>query len=216
MGAMLTYGSYLSAKENLTSATAYVVLFDTLIALLVGMVIFPAVFSMGLEPTQGPGLVFNVLPTVFTSMPFGTFISIIFFTLLAIAALTSGISLIEVVVAYFIDQRGWERKKAVIVVGTIIFLLGIPSALSFGLLADAKFMEMTFFEHVDNITANYLLPLGGMLTAVFAGWIWGVPAVRNEIEKHETHFHWAKIWGFLIRYITPVAVACVFLGKFFK
>lgn len=216
MGAMLTYGSYLSEKENLTSATAYVVLFDTLIALLVGMVIFPAVFAMGLEPAEGPGLVFNVLPTVFTSMPFGTFVSIIFFTLLAIAALTSGISLIEVVVAFFIDQRGWERKKAVIVVGVIIFALGIPSGLSFGLLADAKFMEMTFFDHADNITSNYLLPLGGMLTAIFAGWVWGVPAVRNEIEKHETRFHWAEIWGFLIRYITPVAVACVFLGKFFK
>ena len=216
MGAMLTYGSYLSEKENLASATAYVVFFDTMIALLVGMVIFPAVFAMGLEPAQGPGLVFSVLPAVFTNLPFGTFISIIFFTLLAIAALTSGISLIEVVVAYFIDQRGWGRKKAVVVVGAIIFILGIPSALSFGLLADAKFVEMTFFDHVDNITSNYLLPLGGMLTAIFTGWIWGVPAVRNEIEKYKIRFHGAAIWGFLIRYITPLAVACVLLAKFFK
>ena len=112
MGCMITYGSYLSEKENLTSCTVYVVIFDTLIALLVGMVIFPAVFAMGLEPTEGPGLVFSVLPTVFASMPMGHGVAVIFFILLAIAAITSGISLLEVVVAYFIDQRGWKRRKS--------------------------------------------------------------------------------------------------------
>ena len=111
MGCMLTYGSYLPEQENLTSATVYVVIFDTVIALLVGMVIFPAVFAMGLEPTEGPSLVFSVLPAVFVGMPFGNLVSIIFFSLLAIAAITSGISLLEVVVAYFIDQRKWGRKK---------------------------------------------------------------------------------------------------------
>ncbi len=215
MGAMLTYGSYLSDKENLTSATVYVVLFDTMIALLVGMVIFPAVFAMGLEPAEGPSLVFSVLPAVFSSMPFGTVVSIIFFVLLAIAAITSGISLLEVVVAYFIDQVGWTRKKAVLIVGLIIFTLGIPSGLSFGVMSDVKFMDKTFFDIVDNIASNYLLPLGGMLTAVFVGWKWGIAKAREEIEKHETRFHWAKLWGFLIRYITPVAVALVFFNKFF-
>jgi NSS family neurotransmitter:Na+ symporter len=215
MGAMLTYGSYLSEKENLTSATVYVVLFDTMIALLVGMVIFPAVFAMGLEPAEGPSLVFSVLPAVFSSMPFGTVVSIIFFVLLAIAAITSGISLLEVVVAYFIDQLGWTRKKAVLIVGLIIFSLGIPSGLSFGVMSDVKFMDKTFFDIVDNIASNYLLPLGGMLTAIFVGWKWGVVKAREEIEKHETRFHWANQWGFLIRYITPVAVAIVFFNKFF-
>jgi len=215
MGAMLTYGSYLSEKENLTSATVYVVLFDTMIALLVGMVIFPAVFAMGLEPAEGPSLVFSVLPAVFSSMPFGTVVSIIFFILLAIAAITSGISLLEVVVAYFIDQVGWARKKAVLTVGLIIFALGIPSGLSFGVMSEVKFMDKTFFDIVDNIASNYLLPLGGMLTAIFVGWKWGVAKAREEIEKHETRFHWANLWGFLIRYITPVAVAFVFCAKFF-
>ncbi|HCG73511.1 MAG TPA: sodium-dependent transporter, partial [Nitrospina sp.] len=102
-----TYGSYLPERENLASATVYVVIFDTMIALLVGMVIFPAVFAMGLQPTEGPSLVFSVLPTVFVNIPFGNLVSIIFFALLAIAAITSGISLLEVVVAYFIDQRKW-------------------------------------------------------------------------------------------------------------
>ena len=214
MGAMITYGSYLPAKENLTAATLYVVLFDTLIALLMGMVIFPAVFAMGLEPTGGPGLVFSVLPAVFSGMPLGWVVSVIFFTLLAIAALTSAISLLEVVVAYFIDQQGWERKKAVLIMGGVIFALGIPSGLSEGLLKDYKLFGMTFFENIDNIASNYLLPLGGMLTAIFVGWVWGVKAAHMEIERHETPFRWAAYWEFALRYIAPVAVAIVFLAKF--
>ncbi|PIQ97848.1 MAG: sodium-dependent transporter [Nitrospinae bacterium CG11_big_fil_rev_8_21_14_0_20_56_8] len=215
MGAMLTYGSYLPPEENLTSATVYVVIFDTLVALLMGMVIFPAVFAMGLEPAEGPSLVFSVLPTVFSSMPFGAVASFIFFVLLAIAALTSGISLLEVVVAYFIDQRGWTRKKAVLVMGGVIFLLGVPSGLSFGVLADFKPGGMTFFDHVDNLASNYLLPAGGMLTAIYVGFVWGPEAAQAEIERHETTFHWARAWAFLIRYVTPVAVLFVFLARIF-
>jgi NSS family neurotransmitter:Na+ symporter len=218
MGCMITYGSYLSEKENLTSCTVYVVIFDTLIALLVGMVIFPAVFAMGLEPTEGPGLVFSVLPTVFASMPMGHGVAVIFFILLAIAAITSGISLLEVVVAYFIDQRGWKRKKATLIVGSAIFAFGIPSGLSFGVMADVKFLGMNFFDHVDNIASNYLLPLGGMLTAVFVGWVWGTKNAHEEIEKHGNKFGfaWARCWEFLIRYITPVAVGIVFIAKVFN
>ena len=217
MGCMITYGSYLSDKESLTSSTVYVVIFDTLIALLVGMVIFPAVFSMGLEPTEGPGLVFSVLPTVFASMPLGHGVAIIFFILLAIAAITSGISLLEVVVAYFIDQRGWQRKKAVLVVGSAIFAFGIPSGLSFGIMADVKLLGMNFFDHIDNIASNYFLPLGGMLTAIFVGWVWGTKNVHEEIEKYENKFSfpWSHCWEFLIRYITPVAVGIVFIAKVF-
>ncbi len=215
MGCMITYGSYLSEKENLTSSTVYVVMFDTLIALLVGMVIFPAVFAMGLEPTEGPGLVFSVLPTVFASMPMGHGVAVIFFILLAIAAITSGISLLEVVVAYFIDQRGWPRKKTVFIVGSVIFAFGVPSGLSFGVMADFKFLGMNFFDHVDNIASNYFLPLGGMLTAIFVGWIWGTKNAHEEIEKHENKFGfpWAQCWEFLIRYISPVAVGIVFIAK---
>jgi NSS family neurotransmitter:Na+ symporter len=218
MGCMITYGSYLSEKENLTSCTVYVVIFDTLIALLVGMVIFPAVFAMGLEPTEGPGLVFSILPTVFAIMPMGHGVAVIFFILLAIAAITSGISLLEVVVAYFIDQRKWKRKKAVLIVGSTIFAFGIPSGLSFGVMADIKLLDMIFFDHVDNIASNYLLPLGGMLTAVFVGWVWGTKSAHEEIEKYENKFGfpWAQCWKFLIRYITPVAVGIVFIAKVFN
>ena len=215
MGCMITYGSYLADEENLTSSTFYVVIFDTMIALLVGMVIFPAVFAMGLEPTEGPSLVFSVLPTVFTSIPMGQIVSVLFFTLLGIAAITSGISLLEVVVAYFIDQQGWERKKTVIIVGFTIFVFGVPSGLSFGIMSDFKPMNMTFFDHVDNIASNYLLPLGGMLTAIFVGWVWGTRNASEEIEKQKSTsgFSWIQCWEFLIRYITPVAVGLVFLAK---
>jgi neurotransmitter:Na+ symporter, NSS family len=216
MGAMLTYGSYLPKEENLISATFYVVLFDTMIALLVGMVIFPAVFAMGMEPAEGPSLVFSVLPAVFSEMPMGNAVSVVFFILLLIAALTSGISLLEVVVAYFIDEKGWPRKKAVLVMGAIIFAMGVPSGLSFGIWADVKLFGMTFFDHADNIASNYLLPLGGMMTAIFIGHIWGTDSAQSEIERHKTRFHWVKVWAFLIRYVTPVAVAVVFLAKFFK
>jgi len=216
MGAMLTYGSYLPEEENLISATFYVVLFDTMIALLVGMVIFPAVFAMGMEPAEGPSLVFSVLPAVFSEMPMGNLVSIVFFVLLLIAALTSGISLLEVVVAYFIDEKGWSRKKAVFVMGSVIFAMGVPSGLSFGIWADVKLFGMTFFDHADNIASNYLLPLGGMFTAVFVGYIWGTDSAKAEIEKHETRFRMAEAWAFIIRYITPAAVALVFFAKFFN
>ncbi|MBI4389459.1 MAG: sodium-dependent transporter [Nitrospinae bacterium] len=215
MGAMITYGSYLSEKENLTSSTVYVVGFTLLISFLAGLVIFPAVFYAKLEPAEGASLVFSVLPIVFSRMPLATLVSTVFFVLLFIAALTSSISLLEVVAAYFIDQLKWERKKAVPVMGGVVFLLGIPSALSFGVLKDVKFMGMTFFESVDNLAANYLLPLGGALTAIFVGWVWGTSEARKEIEKHETKFHFAEIWAFLIRFVAPVAVAIVFLAKLF-
>jgi len=160
--------------------------------------------------------VFSVLPAVFSEMPMGNAVSVVFFILLLIAALTSGISLLEVVVAYFIDEKGWPRKKAVLVMGGIIFAMGVPSGLSFGIWSDVKLLGMTFFDHADNIASNYFLPLGGMMTAIFVGYIWGTDSAQSEIERHTTRFHWVKAWSFLIRYVTPIAVACVFLAKFFK
>jgi neurotransmitter:Na+ symporter, NSS family len=120
-------------------------------------------------------------------------------------------------VAYFIDQRRWQRKKAVLVVGSAIFAFGIPSGLSFGIMADVKLLGMNFFDHIDNIASNYFLPLGGMLTAVFVGWVWGTKNAHEEIEKYENKFSfpWSECWRFLIRYITPVAVGIVFIAKVF-
>ena len=111
------------------------------------------------------------------------------------------------------EWRKWERKKAVFITSAVIFAFGVPSGLSFGVLSDAKLFGMTFFDHVDNIASNYLLPVGGMLTAIFVGWVWGTKSAEEEIEKHETKFRWGHIWGFLIRYVSPVAVLLVFCAK---
>ena len=213
MGAMITYGSYLSKKENLASSALIVGALDTVIALLAGLMIFPAVFAMGLEPSAGPGLVFHVLPAVFSKMPFGNIVSIAFFTLLAIAALTSGISLLEVVVAYFIDEIRWSRKKAVLIVGSVIFILGIPSALSFGAFGEYKLFGMNFFDIVDHIASNYLLPLGGLLICVFVAWVWGPKPALEEIHIGEHKFPFAGGWVFLVKYISPVAVGIILIAK---
>ena len=215
MGTMITYGSYLNQKENLVFATATVVLIDTFIALLAGLVIFPAVFAMGLEPAAGPSLVFHVLPAVFSSMPLGTMASIIFFTLLMIAALTSGISILEVVVAFSIDQLGWSRKKATWIMGGMIFVMGVPSGLSFGIWENYKLFGMGIFDLVDYIVSNLFLPLGGLFTAIFVGWVWGIKAAKVEIEITGSVFRQAKIWGFLLRYIAPIGVAVIFISQFF-
>jgi len=216
MGAMITYGSYLSKKENLASSAFLVALLDTFIALVAGLMIFPAVFAMGLEPAAGPGLVFHVLPAVFSKMPFGNIVSIAFFALLAIAALTSGISLLEVAVAYFIDEIGWSRKKAVYIVSAMIFVLGIPSALSFGILGDFKLFNLNFFDIVDQVTSNYLLPLGGLLICIFVGWVWGTPKALEEIHLGEHKFPFAKGWVILVKYISPIGVLIIFVDYLYR
>ena len=147
MGAMITYGSYLSRKDRILNSSFYIVLLDTVIALLAGLAIFPAVFAMGMAPDKGPGLIFHVIPVVFANVEYGIVFAILFFLLLFVAALTSGISLLEVVVAYVIDEKGWSRKKAVCIFGLIIFSLGVPSALSFGAMKDVTiFLGNNFFD----------------------------------------------------------------------
>ncbi len=215
MGAMVTYGSYLDRNHNLASSALLISLMDTAIAVLAGMVIFPAVFAMGLEPASGPGLVFHVLPKVFSDMHFGPFFSTAFFALLAIAALTSGISLLEVVVAYLIDELGWKRKKAVIIISMAVFVIGIPSNVSCGLLSDTKLFGLTFFDMADTLASNYLLPLGGLFLCIFIGWVWGIEEADNEVQKGCSGFvaHFATIWSFLIRYVSPVAVTIILVAK---
>ncbi len=215
MGIMVTYGSYLDEKHNLLSSSVIIALFDTMIAVLAGMIIFPAVFAMGLEPSAGPGLVFHVLPKVFSDMAFGPIFSAAFFALLAIAALTSGISLLEVVVAYPIDELGWKREKSVVVIASLVFLFGVPSNLSFGLLSEVKLFGMTFFDLVDSTSSNYMLPLGGLAVAVFVGWVWGTKEAEKEYLtgccKLAPPF--IKIWEILICYISPIAVFFILVSK---
>ncbi|AUG54113.1 sodium-dependent transporter [Thalassospira marina] len=211
MGAMITYGSYLSKKENIAGAAGWVTLLDTAVAVLAGLLVLPAVFAFGFDPAAGPGLTFITLPAVFAQMPFGEFFAFLFFLLLAIAALTSSVSILEVVVAYFVDDRGISRKVASVVMGAIIFVLGIPSSLSMGIMADTKFFGMTFFDLMDFLSSKLLLPIGGLFISLFVGWVvWG--AAKADIAAHNGQIPvWINAWGILVKFIAPAAIAFILI-----
>jgi NSS family neurotransmitter:Na+ symporter len=212
MGAMITYGSYLSPNEKILNSAFYIIVLDTLVAILAGLAIFPAVFAMNMSPGEGVGLIFHIIPVVFGNMPYGTIFSILFFILLFIAALTSGISLLEVITAYTIDELGWSRRTAVIVFGMVIFLLGIPSALSFNMLDSVKlFGTLTFFDFMDKLTTNYMLPLGGFFMAVFLGWKYGLEKTIHELDPDTKIISLKELWAFFIKFISPVLVFVLFL-----
>ncbi len=212
MGAMITYGSYLSRNDKIFSSGLYIVGLDTLIAIMAGLAIFPAVFAMGMDPAAGPGLIFNIVPAVFGKMNYGTIFSIIFFVLLLIAALTSAISLLEVVVAHITDEKGWSRKKAVIIFGLVIFVLGIPSALSFGVLSDLKiFFSVNFFDFMDKLTERYMLPLGGFFIALSLGWKYGLHKTAHELDGELKNTLLINIWPFMLKYVSPVVLFIFFI-----
>jgi NSS family neurotransmitter:Na+ symporter len=209
MGAMITYGSYLPKKENMPFAGVSVAFFDTLIAIMAGLIIFPALFAKGGDPSGGPGLVFVVLPTIFNAMPAGTFFAVAFYALLAIAALTSTISLLEVVVSYFVDERGWHRSKAAWTIGGLCFLLAVPSALSQGAVAElgsGGLFSWDFLTLNNNIWGNYSLSLGAILVCVFVGWKWGLPKALASLEASGDRLPAAGLWSFLVRYVCPVVI----------
>ncbi len=218
MGTMITYGSYISKKDNLAVSAASVGLADTLIAVLAGLVIFPALFSVGVEPTDGPGLVFNVLPKIFEMMPGGTIVGVFFFVLLAIAALTSTVSLLEVPVAFLVDQRKWSRKKAVFVITGIVMLVGLPSALSQGTVPALSSMAWAggkgFLDVMDFLFGNLSLSLGGLLLAILVGWVWGARNASEELllGAPSAYRRLAPGWSFMIKFVCPLIIAVVLLN----
>lgn len=216
MGAMLTYGSYMSKDDNIPKSSLEIVTLDTLIAIVAGIAIFTAVFATGQNAGEGPGLIFHTLPIVFQKMPGGYFVGIIFFVLLTIAALTSAISLLEVVTAYFVDEKKWKRHNAVLVFGFLAFLIGIPSVLSFNLMQDIKIFGMNFFDMANYLSSNVMLPLGGMLIALFVGYVWGIDKVLTELkfgsEKLFSKSGWIiSVWIILVKYFAPVLIFLVLL-----
>ena len=174
MGTMITYGSYLRRDQNLLSSALWVILLDTLIAMMAGVAIFATVFAMGADPGAGPGLIFVVLPTIFPKIAGGAVWGTLFFFLLFMAALTSAISILEVITAYFIDEKGWARKKATIIFGSVITVVGAFCSLSMGSFNITSFLDMSFFDVMDYLSSKYMLPIGGMLTAVFVLYRWGI------------------------------------------
>jgi len=179
-GCMLAYGSYLDEKVKLANSALWVCGLTTLTSVLAGLMIFPAVAAFGLEAAAGPGLTYMTMPVVFNHLPFGQGFAIAFFALLLFAALTSSVSMLELIVVLPIDEWGIDRRRATLVVGGLVFLAGVPAALSFGVLSEFKLAGRNVFELMDYAASNILLPLGGIGTALFAGWkLW--PAVRAEL-----------------------------------
>ena len=216
MGITITYGSYLSGKENIPKSCMIIGGLDTVIAVLAGIAIFPAVFAFGLEPGQGPGLIFGTLPMVFANIAGGTFFAILFFALVFFAAVTSAIALLEVCASFAIDSLGWERKPAALVIGTAITLLGIPSALSFGVLSDVTILNQSVFDFAGLVTDNILMPLGGLTMCYYVGWKWKPEYLLAEIEADGTKFRLGKLWVFCIRFLTPIMVGIVSVTGFYN
>jgi NSS family neurotransmitter:Na+ symporter len=212
MGAMLTYGSYLDKDTNISVSSLEIAFLDTFCAIIAGLMIFPIVFTYNMNPQAGPGLFFITLPEVFASMPAGQLIGITFFVLVAFAAITSAVSLLEVVVSFVMDEFGWTRKKADYLLGFVIFLAGIPSALSFNIWSGfTAWGGKNIFDILDSLASNFMLPIGGFFIAIFAGWILTHGEKEAEIKKVENAFHFYDIWHILIQYVTPVALLIVLL-----
>ncbi|ADU31665.1 sodium-dependent transporter [Evansella cellulosilytica] len=211
MGAMITYSSYLSKETKLPHAAGTVVTLDTIFAIVAGIVIFPAVFTFAnIAPTDGAGLVFVTLPEVFGLMGgAGSFFAILFFFLVAIAALSSAISLLEVSVSFVMRKMKWSRKKATLIAGIAVTLLGIPSALSQGGPFDFLIFGETFLDFVDLLTDQYFLPLGGMIIALFVGWGWNKVDALKETGLTNTMI--GTIWIWFIRIIAPLGILWILL-----
>jgi NSS family neurotransmitter:Na+ symporter len=216
MGAIMVYGSYLPESASIAKTSIMVSLMDTVVALLAGLAIFPIVFANGLEPAVGPGLIFQTLPIAFGHMDYGAFFGMLFFVLLVFAAWSSSISLIEPAVAWLVENRGLSRVHASINAGIATWLFGLLTVLSFNRWSDVKllsaieiFEESTIFDLLDYLTANIMLPLGGLLIAIFAAWKMSRASTVDELGMGDRFFY--PLWRFLVRYITPFAVTLVFL-----
>ncbi len=208
MGAVMAYGAYLPEETSITSTSAAVVLADTTIAVLAGLVIFPLVFANGLNPSEGPGLVFDTLPLAFGQMPGGVFFATIFFVLLSFAAWTSALGVMEPAVAWLVEHANRTRIQAAAMVGGVTWLIGWGTVLSFNVLRDFTFFKGTIYNNIDYLTTNVMLPLGGMFVTVFATWVICRNSSADELGGAGATY---KLWRFLARYIVPVAIAFIFL-----
>ncbi|MBT3383879.1 MAG: sodium-dependent transporter [Prolixibacteraceae bacterium] len=214
MGTLITYGSYIKRDNNLINTVISVTVADTLIAILAGIAIFPAVFAFGIEPSEGPGLIFITLPNVFHQMPGGYIFSILFFVLLTVAAITSSISILEVVVAYFMEEFKMVRKSSTVLATILISILGVLCSLSMGVLADYKLFGLNIFDLMDWISANMLLPIGGLFIALFTGWYFGRKKVQEEVANGgNLSGAMLTIFIFLVKFVAPIAIAIVILNK---
>ncbi len=207
MTAMMAYGAHLQKRVSIPKAALAIAGLDTLVALLAGLAIFPLVFANGLEPGAGPGLIFVTLPIAFAQMPGGGIIASLFFLFLGLAALTSTISILEPVVQYFEQRRGRSRRSTTLIIGIAIWLLGIGAALAFNVWSHITILDKNLFDFLDFATSSVLLPLGGLLIAVYTGRVLSRSALSDELGCGKSTLF--RLWHFVLRYITPLGVGLV-------
>ena len=208
MGTMMIYGAYLPKNVSIGKSAIIVAGADTIVALLAGIAIFPIVFANGLHPDSGPGLVFETLPIAFGNMTGGWLFGVLFFVMLVIAALTSSIALIEPAVAWLIESQKLTRDQACVRAGLVAWALGFVTVFSFNRWADIRFFGHTLFELIDGLTANIMLPAGGLAIAIFAGWIMKQAHTEQELDLPGEQY---KVWKVLISYVAPAGVFLIFL-----
>ncbi|WP_028561809.1 sodium-dependent transporter [Paenibacillus pinihumi] len=206
MGILLTYGAYVDKRQSLGPAALAIGAGDLIYALIAGLIIFPTTFSFGIAPNEGPSLVFIALPAAFSAMPLGTLFGGLFFVLLAIAALTSAVSILEVPVAFAKEKWGWSRTKSVWIIAGISFVCGIPLALSLGMRPELGFLGKSLFDWIDFLTSNILLPVSGLIVTIFTGFYW-----KKAGEAAGLSSAWFRAWLFMLRYIVPVLMLLVLL-----
>lgn len=208
MGTIMAYGAYMPKKASIGSTVITIAVLDTVVALIAGLAIFPIIFANNMDPGAGPGLMFVSLPVAFGQMPGGQLFGFMFFLLVGVAAWTSAISLLEPTVAYLVEKLKWSRVKASIILGVIVWAIGISCLLAFNEWSEFKLFGKNMFDLLDYATANIMLPLGGILTALFAGWV-----VSQKVSLEETAISESlhKVWMFTVRFVAPIAVSIVFV-----
>lgn len=210
---LITYSSYFKDDSNLMKDAVTISGLDTLVAILAGIVIFPAVFSFGLEPNAGPKLIFEILPTIFQQMPGGTIWATLFFLLLFFASITSTISLSEIPITFMIDEYKISRGKAIAITAVLMTIIAVLSALSFSTLSDVKLLGRNLFDFLDFVGPNFFMLLGGLVTAIYVGWVLKKDVIHEQLTnggKHRSRFVQPYII-FSLRYIAPVAIVIIFL-----
>lgn len=209
IGVMLTYGSYLNKKEPLPSSAFQVCILDTLVAFISGLIIFPAVFAFGFQPTAGPGLTFITLPVIFSQIYAGPIWAGLFFLILIIASITSSISLLGIISAHFIDEKKWSKTFSSWVIGIGTFILGIPSAVS--LSGNLNIFGKSFMDCMDFTVTNIMMPIGGILIVCFTGWVMTKKAKKKETKQSSGHFKLLPAWDIICKVIAPIAISIIFI-----
>jgi NSS family neurotransmitter:Na+ symporter len=210
-GAMIAYGSYLRKDISIHKTCLLIAAADTVVALMAGLVIFPIVFQFGLDPGEGPPLIFVTLPIAFGQMPFGTIVGTLFFVMLAFAAFTSSIALLEPPIVWLMEKSNLTRGRATLVMGTSIWILSLGTALSFNRIAEVYLVgEKNFFDSIDHLASNIMMPLGGLFVALFTGWVMKTTATQDELDMGDGPAF--NYWRFVLRYVAPVLIMLVFLN----